>query len=154
MVVLLLLLQAVGCGAAADGGSSPSAVPTAAAWGGGDDLAWVNHPSQWHQQAARIVDHRFRSFPELLTFARDAKQAGASVLMLVQVQKTAACPGSWYSGLQLCDHINGSYPAADGSLAEWRAMLEEIKPMRLMWWTNLECVPAQTQCACALLVST
>ena len=78
------------------------------------ELAWTNDPKQWHQQAARIVDHRFTTFPELLSFARDAKQAGASVLMLVQIQKTEACPGPWYNGLQLCDHINGTFPAADG----------------------------------------
>ena len=79
-----------------------------------DDLVWRDAPHAWHQQAARIVDHRFTTFPELLSFARDAKQAGASVLMLVQIQKTEACPGPWYNGLQLCDHINGTFPAADG----------------------------------------
>ena len=79
-----------------------------------ESLAWNNTAHAWHQQAARIVDHRFTTFPELLSFARDAKQAGASVLMLVQIQKTEACPGPWYNGLQLCDHINGTFPAADG----------------------------------------
>ena len=79
-----------------------------------ESLAWNNTARAWHQQAARIVDHRFTTFPELLSFARDAKQAGASVLMLVQIQKTEACPGPWYNGLQLCDHINGTFPAADG----------------------------------------
>ena len=78
------------------------------------DLVWRDNPRAWHQQIARIVDHRFTTFPELLSFARDAKQAGASVLMLVQIQKTEACPGPWYNGLQLCDHINGTFPAADG----------------------------------------
>ena len=56
--------------------------------------------------------------------------------MLVQIQKTEACPGNWYNGLQLCDHINGSYPAADGTLERWQKMVEDLKPMRLMWWTN------------------
>ena len=56
--------------------------------------------------------------------------------MLVEIQKTAECPGPWYNGLQLCDHINGSNPAAGGSLAEWRSLVEEIRPMRLMWWKN------------------
>ncbi|KAL3931040.1 MAG: hypothetical protein SGPRY_001289, partial [Prymnesium sp.] len=66
----------------------------------------------------------------------EAKQAGVSALMLVSVQKTKQCPGPWYNGLQLCDHINGSYPVEDGTLEQWQAMLREIKPMRLMWWTN------------------
>jgi hypothetical protein len=146
----------------------------------GRDLVWRDHPGAWHQQMARIVDHRFSTFAELRKFALDAKRAGVSALMLVQIQKTASCPGPWYpipshpipsrpnaacahvrawwrylpsergipslffipshpsrpipsyryNGLQLCDHINGSYPAADGSLAQWRAMLEQIKPMR------------------------
>ena len=100
------------------------------------DLVWRDTPNAWHQGLARIVDHRFSTFPELLTFARNAKKAGVSALMLIQIQKTSQCPGPWYNGLQLCDHINGSYPAADGTLAEWRAMLNEIRPMRLMWWTN------------------
>ena len=54
------------------------------------------------------MDHRFTTFDELYTFATDAKKAGVSALMLVQIQKTEACPGPWYNGLQLCDHINGS----------------------------------------------
>ena len=82
------------------------------------------------------MDHRFTTLDELITFARHAKRAGVSALNLVQIQKTAACPGPWYNGLQLCDHINGSYPAADGTLEQWQQMLAEIKPMRLMWWTN------------------
>ena len=78
-----------------------------------------------HQQAARIVDHRFSTFTAMQSFARDAKKAGVSILMLVSVQKTSRCPGPWYNGLQLCDHINGSYPIEDGhgdpgSLAEWQ----------------------------------
>eukprot|EP01051_Picozoa_sp_SAG22_P000016 SAG22_NODE_1_length_62449_cov_158.689270_16_plen_461_part_00 len=36
----------------------------------------------------------------------------------------------------MCEHINGSFPAADGSLEKWQGMLAEIKPMRLMWWWN------------------
>ena len=98
----------------------------------GSDLLWVDAPNAWHQQLARIVDHRFSSFDELLRFARGAKRAGVSALMLVDVQKTSQCPGPWYNGLQLCDHINGSFPAADGSLERWRQMLDEIRPMRLM----------------------
>jgi hypothetical protein len=101
-----------------------------------DDLLWRDDPRAWHQQLARIVDHRFSTLDELVRFAREAKKAGVSALMLVQIQKTSACPGPWYNGLQNCEHINGSYPAADGSLERWRAMLDEIKPMRLMWWTN------------------
>lgn len=100
------------------------------------DLVWVDAPGAWHQQIARIVDHRFSTFAELSTFARNAKKAGVSALMLIEIQNTKACPGPWYNGLQNCDHINGSYPVVDGSLAEWQAMLREIKPMRLMWWTN------------------
>jgi hypothetical protein len=102
----------------------------------GRDIAWKDDPSAWHQSLARIVDHRFITFAELLKFARGAKRAGVSALMLVQIQKTEKCPGPWYNGLQLCDHINGSFPAADGTLAEWQAMVAELKPMRLMWWTN------------------
>ena len=56
--------------------------------------------------------------------------------MLVEIQNTTGCPGPWYNGLQLCDHINGSYPVVDGTLAQWRDMLQKIKPMRLMWWNN------------------
>ena len=103
---------------------------------GDTDLQWRDDPGAWHQQLARIVDHRFTTLDQLELFAAEAKLAGVSALMLVQVQKTAACPGNWYNGLQLCDHINGSYPAADGSLDRWQQMLQRIKPMRLMWWTN------------------
>ena len=60
----------------------------------------------------------------------------ASLHFQVQPQKTASCPGGWYNGLQLCDHINGTYPAADGTLPEWQALVEHLKPMRLMWWMN------------------
>ena len=103
-----------------------------------DDLLWHDAPGAWHQQAARIVDHRFFNFDTLLAFARNAKKAGVSAIMLVEIQKTAACPGPWYNGLQLCDHINGSFPADDpaATLAEWRQMLREIAPVRLMWWAN------------------
>ena len=38
------------------------------------DLVWRAAPNAWHQQLARIVDHRFSTFDELLRFARDAKQ--------------------------------------------------------------------------------
>ena len=101
------------------------------------DLMWRDTPNAWHQQIARIVDHRFSTFNELVVFARNAKKAGVSVIMLVEIQKTAACPGPWYNGLQLCEHINGSFPAPDGSLEQWQAMLREIAPVRLMWWTNM-----------------
>ena len=56
--------------------------------------------------------------------------------MLVEIQDTRACPGPWYNGLQLCGHINGSFPIVDGTLAEWRQMLDELRPLRLMWWVN------------------
>ena len=107
---------------------------------GGDDLAWQDAPQAWHQQTARIVDHRFSTFSELLTFATDAKAAGASVLMLIQLQKSENCPGSWYNGLQMCDHLNGSYPVNndEGSLEQWQVMLKMIKPMRLMVWWNVD----------------
>ena len=101
-----------------------------------EDLRWTNNPKQWHQQTARTVDHRFSTLAELRTFARGSKQAGVSTLMLVGVNQISACPGSWYGGLQLCDHINGTFPAADGTLSEWQEMLEEIQPMRLGWWWN------------------
>jgi hypothetical protein len=101
-----------------------------------DDLIWRNNPKQWHQQMARTVSHKFQTFDDFKSFARKAKQAGVSSLMLVGVNKIASCPGPWYSGLQLCDHINGSFPAADGTLEEWQQVLQEIKPMRLQWWWN------------------
>eukprot|EP00040_Diaphanoeca_grandis_P020945 m.111402 g.111402 ORF g.111402 m.111402 type:complete len:772 (+) comp28119_c0_seq1:329-2644(+) len=102
------------------------------------DLVWTDNPKQWHQQLARIVDHRFTTFSELKSFALRAKQAGISALMLVQIQNSVSCPGSWYNGLQLCDHINGSYPVDDGSLEEWQQMVSELKPMKLMWWANMD----------------
>lgn len=101
-----------------------------------EDWRWVNNPKAWHQQAARTVNHRFTTFADFAAFALDAKKAGVSVLMVMKVQKTASCPGPWYAGLQMCDHINGSYPAADGTLELWQALLKEIRPMRLMWWWN------------------
>ena len=61
-----------------------------------DDLIWNDALNSWHQRLARIVDHRFSTFDELLTFALNAKKAGVSALMLVQIQKTEACPGSWW----------------------------------------------------------
>lgn len=97
------------------------------------DLAWVDSPGAWHQQLARIVDHRFTTFAELKVFLTAAKQAGAGAVNLVQIQQTEDCPGPWYNGLQLCGHINGSYPVSDGSLEEWQAMVQDLKPMRLMW---------------------
>ena len=59
------------------------------------DLVWKNDPRQWHQQLARIVDHRFSTFDAFESYAVKAKKAGASALMLVQIQKTEACPGPW-----------------------------------------------------------
>ena len=88
------------------------------------NFTWRDSPGAWHQQMARIVDHRFSSFDELYTFALNAKKAGVSAIMLVEIQKTSACPGPWYNGLQLCDHINGTNPAADGSLDQWRRLLQ------------------------------
>lgn len=40
------------------------------------DLAWVDSPGAWHQQLARIVDHRFTTFAELKVFLTAAKQVG------------------------------------------------------------------------------
>eukprot|EP01043_Picozoa_sp_COSAG02_P000275 COSAG02_NODE_5_length_66751_cov_63.939148_21_plen_479_part_00 len=99
-----------------------------------DDLVWNEDPRAWHQQSARTVLHRFSTFQNFQQFARESKQAGVSMLMLMRVQKVDACPGPWYGGLQMCEHINGSFPAADGTLEEWQALLKEIKPMRLGWW--------------------
>lgn len=100
------------------------------------DLAWEEHPQSWHQQAIRIVDHPFSTLQELHAFGLAAKKAGVSVVELVGPQKTARCVGYWCGGLGLCDHINGSFPASDGTLEEWQQMLAEIKPVRLMWWGN------------------
>ena len=103
------------------------------------DLIWRDSPGAWHQQLARIVDHRFSTFAELEHFAKDAKKAGVSALMLVEIQNTSSCPGPWYNGLQLCEHINGDYPVADGSLSRWQRLIRELRPMRLMWWVNTAC---------------
>jgi hypothetical protein len=108
-----------------------------------EDLRWVEHPQSWHQRAVRILDHQFSTFAELKQFATNAKKAGVSVVQLVGVQKRASCPGPWYGGLQLCDHINGSFPAMDGTLEEWQAMVKDLKPLRFMWWTNLAYWSAQ-----------
>ena len=40
-----------------------------------DDLTWKQTPQAWHQQAARIADHRFSTFAELRTFAANSKKA-------------------------------------------------------------------------------
>ena len=103
---------------------------------GDRDIVWQDAPGAWHQQVARIVDHRFKTFDKMYKFVMDAKRAGVGAVMLVQIQNTTGCPGPWYNGLQLCNHINGSYPVNDGSLARWKQMLIDIKPMRLMWWNN------------------
>ena len=34
----------------------------ASIYANGSDLVWKNDPRQWHQQAARIVCHRFSTF--------------------------------------------------------------------------------------------
>jgi len=102
----------------------------------GVDVQWRETPNAWHQSLARIVDHRFHSFDVLEDFALTAKKAGVSVLMLVEIHKTASCPGWWYGGLQLCEHINGSNPTAGGTIAQWQSLVQSILPMRLMWWNN------------------
>jgi hypothetical protein len=109
------------------------------------DLVWQNDPRQWHQQTVRIIDHRFSTFDAFKTFGTNAKKAGVSALMLIQPHKTEACPGPWYNGLQLCDHINGTFPASDGTLEGWQKLVQELKPMRLMWWTNMNYWSVQGQ---------
>jgi hypothetical protein len=115
-----------------------SAAATAAQQLPYDDLEWVEQAQAWHQQAVRILDHPFSTLAELREFGLQAKKAGVSVVELVGPQKTKRCPGVWCGGLGLCDHINGSFPADDptATLAEWRQMLKEIHPVRLMWWSN------------------
>ena len=108
------------CGLAAWAPSVANAAAASVAPESSPDLPWREVERAWHQQAARIIDHRFTDFATLEAFAKDAKQAGVSALMLVQIQKTESCPGSWYNGLQLCDHINGENPAADGTLEQVR----------------------------------
>lgn len=100
------------------------------------EMRWVEAPAGWHQQLARVVSHRYSSFDELRAFAADAKRAGVSALMLVAVQKTQACPGPWYDGIHLCEHINGAYPVEGGNLSQWQDMVRGLRPMRLMWWMN------------------
>ena len=48
------------------------------------------------------VNIQFVSFDELAAFAKAAKRAGVSTLMLEKINKMNACPGSWYGGLQVC----------------------------------------------------
>jgi hypothetical protein len=36
-----------------------------------------------------------QTFDALYTFAVDAKKAGVSALMLVEIQNTTGCPGPW-----------------------------------------------------------
>ena len=133
----LLVLASKAYGSSEGTGASHLRLGREAALKTDEDLYWVDYPQSWHQQAVRIVDHQFTTFAELKTSARAAKQAGVSVLQLVGPQKRQACPGPWYGGLQLCDHINGSFPAGDGTLEEWNALVEEVRPLRFMWWTNL-----------------
>ena len=104
---LLILCLALGCRQIMSRPTTALGAALSNATTTNDDLAWNPTPSAWHQQIARIVDHRFSTFAELRTFATNAKKAGVSVLMLVQLQSSANCPGDWYNGLQLCDHING-----------------------------------------------
>ena len=59
------------------------------------DIAWTDNPKSWHQQTARTIDHQFTSFDELATFARAAKKAGVSTLMLEKINKMGSCPGPW-----------------------------------------------------------
>ena len=75
-----------------------------------DDLIWRDDPRAWHQQLARIVDHRFSTFNELRRFALDAKKAGVSALMLIEIQDTRACPGPWYNGLQVSARPSARLP--------------------------------------------
>ena len=84
------------------------------------------------------MDHPFTTLAELREFGLQAKKAGVSAVELVGPQRTKRCVGYWCGGLGLCDHINGSFPADDpkATLAEWRQMLQEIRPVRLMWWAN------------------
>jgi len=103
-----------------------------------NDIAWSEDPKAWHQQMARVVDHQYSSFEGLKSAAEAAKKAGVSVLMLVGAHKIDACPGGWYGGLQLCDDINGDYPIRDASLREWQQFVQDIKPMKLMWWANFD----------------
>ena len=46
--------------------------------GDADDLAWVDLPQGWHQQAVRIVDHPFSTLAELRRFGLAAKKVGPS----------------------------------------------------------------------------
>eukprot|EP01049_Picozoa_sp_SAG25_P001222 SAG25_NODE_50_length_18801_cov_117.737729_2_plen_829_part_00 len=103
-----------------------------------EDLVWKQQPQAWHQQAIRIVDHPFTNLAELHRFGMQAKKAGVSVVELIGPQKTQRCVGYWCGGLGLCDHINGSFPVDDpaATLAGWQRMLDDIRPVRLMWWAN------------------
>jgi hypothetical protein len=134
LVLPALLLGVIGLPSTVTG-SLPSAVANTAPC---DDLAWVELPQAWAQQAVRIVDHPFSSLRELRKFGLQAKKAGVSVVQLVGPQKTKRCVGYWCFGLGLCDHINGSFPVDDpeATLVEWQQMLTEIRPVRLMWWAN------------------
>ena len=88
-----------------------------------DDLVWRDDPRAWHQQMARIVDHRFSTFGELRRFALDAKKAGVSALMLVEIQNTRAGPGPWYNGLQVGTHDGRRRTCCDLARAQgarWR----------------------------------
>ena len=48
--------------------------PAAAVYTHDADLVFDNAPGAWHQQLARIVDHRFISFDVLNAFALNAKK--------------------------------------------------------------------------------
>ena len=105
------------------------------------DLLWRDSPSEWHQQLAQVIAYRFSTFDELEVFARNAKRAGVSALILTKVHDMRPCAGSRYNELQLCAHINGSYPVPDGSLEQWQMMVRNLRPMRLMWRVNMACDP-------------
>ena len=104
------------------------------------DLVWRDNPRAWHQQIARIVDHRFTAFDELARAARRGRCCVSVARDARAGAKTAACPGCALTprGLQLCDHINGTVPAADGTVDAWQALVAELRPMRFMWWTNMD----------------
>jgi len=43
-------------------------------YAGDTDIAWADAPGAWHQQTARIVDHRFKTFDAMLQFVMHAKK--------------------------------------------------------------------------------
>ena len=103
---------------------------------------------------------------ELKRFATSAKKAGVSVVQLVGVQKRQQCPGPWYggeidrheellslsrssadpqciaTGLQLCDHINGSckcrgrYVCVFFKVRSLSAAATQILPWTALSWSG------------------